>query len=138
MERGFSEIRVWVNGTFDVLHIGHIRLLEFASKYGKVRVGVDSDDRVKLLKGKNRPFNKLEDRIQFLKSIRFVESVVSFNSDLELREQIKSWGSDYIIIGSDYKDKKIIGSDLAEIIYFDRLEDYSTTKILGRKWMYLW
>ncbi len=133
MERGFSEIRVWVNGTFDVLHIGHIRLLEFASKYGKVGVGVDSDDRVKLLKGKNRPFNKLEDRIQFLKSIRFVESVVSFNSDLELREQIKSWGSDYIIIGSDYKDKKIIGSDLAEIIYFDRLEDYSTTKILERK-----
>ncbi len=52
MERRFSEIRVWVNGTFDVLHIGHIRLLEFASKYGKVRVGVDSDDRVKLLKGK--------------------------------------------------------------------------------------
>ncbi len=133
MERRFSEIRVWVNGTFDVLHIGHIRLLEFASKYGKVRVGVDSDDRVKLLKGKNRPFNKLEDRIQFLKSIRFVESVVSFNSDLELREQIKSWNSDYIIIGSDYKDKKIIGSDLAEIIYFDRLEDYSTTKILERK-----
>ncbi len=133
MERRFSEIRVWVNGTFDVLHIGHIRLLEFASKYGKVRVGVDSDDRVKLLKGKNRPFNKLEDRIQFLKSIRFVESVVSFNSDLELREQIKSWNSDYIIIGSDYKDKMIIGSDLSEVIYFDRLEDYSTTKILGRK-----
>ncbi len=130
MERRFSEIRVWVNGTFDVLHIGHIRLLEFASKYGKVRVGVDSDDRVKLLKGKNRPFNKLEDRIQFLKSIRFVESVVSFNSDLELREQIKSWNSDYIIIGSDYKDKMIIGSDLSEVIYFDRLEDYSTTKIL--------
>ncbi len=133
MERRFSEIRVWVNGTFDVLHIGHIRLLEFASKYGKVRVGVDSDDRVKLLKGKNRPFNKLEDRIQFLKSIRFVESVVSFNSDLELREQIKSWNSDYIIIGSDYKDKMIIGSDLSEVIYFDRLEDYSTTKILERK-----
>lgn len=133
MERRFSEIKVWVNGTFDVLHIGHIRLLEFASKYGKVRVGVDSDDRVKLLKGENRPFNKLEDRIQFLKSIRFVESVVSFNSDLELREQIQSWNSDYIIIGSDYKDKMIIGSDLSEVIYFDRLEDYSTTKILERK-----
>ncbi len=133
MEGRFSEIRVWVNGTFDVLHIGHIRLLEFASKYGKVRVGVDSDDRVKLFKGENRPFNKLSDRIQFLKSIKFVESVVSFNSDLELRDQIKSWKSDLIIIGSDYKDKKIIGSDLAEIIYFDRLEDYSTTKILERK-----
>ncbi len=133
MEGRFSDIRVWVNGTFDVLHIGHIRLLEFASKYGKVRVGVDSDDRVKLFKGENRPFNKLSDRIQFLKSIKFVESVVSFNSDLELRDQIKSWKSDLIIIGSDYKDKKIIGSDLAEIIYFDRLEDYSTTKILERK-----
>ncbi len=133
MERRFSEIRVWVNGTFDVLHIGHIRLLEFASMYGKVRVGVDSDERVKSLKGIERPFNKLNDRIKFLESIRYVDSVVSFTNETELRQQIQNWNSDYIIIGSDYKDKIIIGSDLSKIIFFDRLEDYSTTKILEKK-----
>lgn len=130
MERRFSEVRVWVNGTFDVLHIGHIRLLEFASTIGKVRVGIDTDERVKLLKGDKRPFNRLDDRIEFLKSIKFVNSVVSFNTDFELIQEITNWKPDYIVIGSDYKDKKIIGGDLAEIIYFNRLEDYSTTKIL--------
>jgi cytidyltransferase-like protein len=133
MERGFTEVRVWVNGTFDVLHIGHIKLFEFASKFGKVRVGVDTDKRVKLLKGSKRPFNKLKDRVDFLQSIKFIDSVVSFNSDEELKQEIIDWKSNYIIIGSDYKDRTIIGSELAEVIYFDRLEEHSTTKILERK-----
>jgi len=64
-------MKVWVNGTFDVLHIGHIRLLEFAHKYGKLRVGVDTDERVKSFKGDSRPFNTLEDRIRFLESIKY-------------------------------------------------------------------
>ena len=44
-------MKIWVNGSFDVLHIGHIRLLEFAAKYGKVRVGIDTDERIRSFKG---------------------------------------------------------------------------------------
>jgi len=132
MERGQStKIRVWVNGTFDVLHRGHVELLNFAGKLGIVRVGVDTDDRVKKLKGPRRPVNNLEDRMYLLKNIKAVESVVTFSNDEELENQIKLWSPEYIIIGSDHKNSKIFGKKIAkEIIFFDRLEQYSSTKII--------
>ena len=135
MERRCTkEIRVWVNGTFDILHRGHLELLEFASKYGVVRVGVDTDSRVKKLKGNNRPFNSCDDRMYFMSRINGVDSVVSFDNDNELCELIKEWTPDYLIVGSDYKNKEVIGSQFAkEVIYFDRIGDYSTTKILSNE-----
>ena len=122
---------VWVNGTFDVLHVGHIRLLKLASTFGRVRVGIDSDDRIKKLKGPEKPFNTMNVRKEMLESLVYVDSVVIFNDDYSLVNEIKNWNSKTMVIGSDYKNKKIIGGDLFEnIIYFDRLSDYSTTKIL--------
>lgn len=73
-------MRVWVNGTFDVLHIGHIYLLEFPSQFGTLRVGIDTDLRVKELKGNDRPFNNQMDRKKMLESLKFVNDVVLFNS----------------------------------------------------------
>ena len=134
MERRFSEIKVWVNGTFDVLHIGHIKLLEFASQFGEVRVGIDTDERVKKFKGELRPINTIKDRIDFMNSIKYVNSSVSFSTDEELCDRIKEWNADIIIVGNDYKDKKVIGSHLVkEVIFFDKIDDYSSTKIIGSK-----
>ena len=84
-------MRIWVNGTFDVMHIGHIKLLEKAHELGIVRVGLDTDERIKSKKGPTRPVNSLEDRIEFMKSIRYVDSVVSFGSNSELEDRIKEW-----------------------------------------------
>lgn len=134
MERRFTKMKVWVNGTFDVVHLGHIRLLEFAANFGTVRVGVDSDIRVKEKKGIDRPFNCLEDRIDFLKSIKFVDSVVSFDDDSELRNEIMLWDSEIIVIGDDYKCGNVIGSDLVkEIMFFEKIPNKSTTLILNEK-----
>jgi D-beta-D-heptose 7-phosphate kinase/D-beta-D-heptose 1-phosphate adenosyltransferase len=125
-------MNVWVNGSFDILHIGHIKLLEFASKYGKVKVGLDSDWRIKEFKGKSRPFNSLQDRMDFISSIKYVYDVVSFNSDEELENHIKNWDTDIIVIGDDYKNKKIVGGHLAQnIIFFERIPNKSTTNILS-------
>ena len=125
-------MRVWVNGTFDVLHVGHVSLLQFASLFGKVRVGIDTDRRVKELKGDDRPVNNWNDRCLMLKELRSVKEVVGFDSDEELEKQIKTFKPDYCVIGSDYKDKKVIGSQYCKkLVFFDKIDGYSTTKILG-------
>ncbi len=125
-------MKVWVNGTFDVVHIGHIRLLQYAKSFGNLRVGIDTDSRVKTLKGKERPYNNLEDRIEFLKSIKWVDDIVTFSSDEELINQIKIYSPDIMIIGGDYRNKEIIGGELInKILYFDRIGNYSTSNILS-------
>lgn len=123
--------KVWVNGTFDIVHIGHIKLLEYASTFGTVRVGIDTDNRVREKKGEGRPYNGIEDRMEFISSIRFVDSVVSFDSDNTLIDRIKEWEPDILVIGDDYKIENIIGSELFdEIIFFNKIDGKSTTNIL--------
>jgi len=133
MERGQSEeLRVWVNGTFDVLHRGHLELLEFASSLGHLRVGIDTDQRVKELKGESRPVNTCEDRLYFISKIIGVQSVVSFGSEKELTKRIQDWSPNYLVVGSDYKNKKVIGSEyVGEVIFFDKIDGYSSTKIIN-------
>jgi len=132
-------MKVWVNGTFDVLHIGHIKLLEKAKSFGEVRVGVDSDERVKKMKGENRPFNPLSDRMEFISSLRFVDSVVSFSTDEELMDKIKEWGPNIMIVGDDYKDCNVIGAEFAEkVVFFEKVPNKSTSLILNDKSSNYW
>ena len=129
--RQSTKIRVWVNGTFDVLHRGHIELIKFASKFGTLRVGIDYDEMVKSFKGESRPVNLWTDRKFMMESITYVNSVVGFGSDEELEDQIREWNPKYLIVGSDYKDKKVIGSHLVEqVLFFDKIDGFSTTNIL--------
>ena len=127
-----KDMKVWVNGTFDVLHIGHIRLLEYASSLGKLRVGIDSDERVKELKGEDRPFNNIKDRVEMLLALKSVNDVVIFSSREEMVNMIKEWGPDFMVVGSDYVGQPVYGSEYSKnLIYFDRIPQYSTTKILN-------
>ena len=127
-------MKVWINGTFDILHIGHIRLLNFAKSFGSIRVGLDTDERVREKKGIQRPFNKLEYRMEFISSIAGVDSVVSFGTDDELRNCIKEYEPDVMIIGGEYKYKEIIGLEyVPHIEFFDKIEGISTTKILNHE-----
>ena len=126
---------VWTNGCFDVLHRGHIELFKFAKAQGDfLIVGVDTDKRVSNAKGPNRPFNKLEDRIAMLESIKYIDRVVCFDSTLELEEQVQLSKAQAIVVGREYEYKRVVGSEMVkQIIYFDRMEEYSTTKILEGK-----
>lgn len=125
-------MRVWVNGTFDVLHRGHFELLEFASRFGELRVGIDFDSRVKELKGEDRPVNKWLDRVYAITSIKGVHSAVGFATDEDLIDAIIEWKPDVMIVGSDYKDKRVIGSEhVGELVFFDRIEGYSSTNIIN-------
>ena len=124
--------KIWVNGTFDVLHIGHIRLMLHAASLGTLRVGIDTDERVRSKKGVGRPFNTLENRMEFVSAINGVDSVVSFGSDDELVKRIKEWEPDIMVIGNDYKYHEIIGVEyVPKIEFFEKVEGISTSKILG-------
>ena len=127
---------VWINGTFDVLHAGHIELFRQARKLagpsGRVIVGTDSDERVRELKGPTRPINNLIDRVDFLRAIKYIDGVVTFSSTDELEARIKQFSPDILLIGDDYVDKPIVGSQFAKrIVYFPRYGGLSSTKILN-------
>jgi D-beta-D-heptose 7-phosphate kinase/D-beta-D-heptose 1-phosphate adenosyltransferase len=125
-------MKVWVNGTFDVLHRGHIELLKHAASLGVLRVGIDYDDRVKEFKGDTRPVNTWEDRKFMLENIVGVDSVVGFGSDEELTEEIKKWNTNIMVVGSDYVGKNVIGSNNCEYLeFYKKIEGYSTTKIIS-------
>ena len=134
MEGRQPEKIVWVNGTFDVVHIGHIKLLEYAKSLGDyLVVGIDRDERVKEKKGPTRPINPCEVRMVFLKSIRCIDKVVSFADDDGLRQWIKIFKPSIMVVGAEYRDKEVIGSEFAgELVFFDKFGDYSTTNILKK------
>lgn len=125
---------VFVNGCFDVLHRGHIELFKYAKSLGDyLMVAIDSDSRVKKMKGKTRPFNNQEDRKYVLQSIRYIDEVLFFESSEELTYLIYVYNPDIMVVGSDWKGKEVVGSKHAkELVFFDRIGDYSTTKILGK------
>ena len=132
-------MKVWVNGSFDILHIGHIRLLEHARSFGDVRVGLDTDERIQEKKGENRPVNNLQDRMDFISSIRFVNDVVSFGSDDELICRIKEYKPDLMVIGDDYDYHSIIGIEhIPKVEFFRKIENKSTTKILNHESFSYW
>ena len=120
--------KVFVNGTFDILHRGHLELLEFAKSLGDfLVVAIDSDRRVRELKGPTRPINTEYERKQMLKAIRWVDRVYVFDSDAELVSYITD--CDIMVKGSDYRGRPIVGQDACpKIVFFERLEDYSSSK----------
>lgn len=122
----------FINGCFDVLHIGHTRMFkECKSKVNTLIVAIDSDERVKQLKGNNRPFNSLKDRKEMLMNLKWIDAVVSFDSDQELTTLLKCINPDIMMVGEEYKEKNVIGSEHAkELKFYRRLDGYSTTNIL--------
>ena len=126
--------KIFVNGTFDLLHKGHLELLNFAKSYGDyLIVAIDTDDRVKQKKGSSRPIYNQDDRRFFLNMLKPVDQVEMFSSDEELEQLIKGFNPDIMVVGSDWENKKVIGSEYAkEVKFFERIHGYSTTDTIQR------
>ena len=104
------EKTVFVNGTFDILHRGHLELLRYARTRGYVYVGIDTDECIKGKKGPTRPIHNQEERKFLLENLKTVDEVIFFSSEPEFEELIKSLQPDIIIVGSDWKEKSTINS----------------------------
>ena len=105
---------VFTNGCFDILHPGHIHILDQAKSYGDILiVGLNSDNSIKRLKGPSRPKVSQEDRLKILSSIKFVDYVVIFEEEtpLKLIEKIKP---NVLVKGGDYILEDIVGREFVE------------------------
>lgn len=127
--------KIWVNGCFDILHRGHYELFNYAKSLGdKLIVGIDTDEKVAKDKGPDRPYNNIEDRLYALNSLKAIDLTYTFNSREELIQLVRQTSPDILVVGSDWKGKEIVGGQYAkEIVYFDRIGNYSTTNILANE-----
>lgn len=120
--------RIIVNGTFDILHSGHLALLNYARSLGDyLMVAIDSDRRVQELKGTSRPINTQQERTELLSNLRAVDEVRVFDSDQELIDIVAKCA--IMVKGSDYRGRPIVGEHvIQEIVFFERINGFSTTE----------
>lgn len=124
---------VFTNGCFDILHSAHIQLLSFAKKQGDILiVGLNSDASIQKLKGKDRPINDIEERMDILKSMNFIDYVVVFEEETPY-EIIKKIKPDILVKGGDYNINTIIGKEFVkEVLFFDYIPNKSTTQLIHK------
>jgi D-beta-D-heptose 7-phosphate kinase/D-beta-D-heptose 1-phosphate adenosyltransferase len=127
-------MRIVVNGTFDILHRGHIEMLEYARSLGDhLLVCIDTDSRVKELKGPDRPINNQSDRAFMLNALKCVDAVWYFADEAELEYILETYQPDIMVKGSDYEHRRIVGEHLCkEIKFYELVPEYSTTKLIQR------
>lgn len=123
---------VFTNGCFDIIHAGHISMLERSAEHGAMLiVGLNDDDSIRRLKGEDRPVNQLEDRARVLGALGCVDAVVAFGEDTPIRliEEIRP---DVLIKGADYTREQVVGHEIVEsyggrVELIDLVEGKSTT-----------
>jgi len=132
--RSLKEKIVFTNGIFDILHVGHVGLLEKAAKLGSLIVGINSDASTKKLKGNSRPIVPDKERAQILAALDCVSGVVIFDEDTP-ENLISIIQPDILVKGKDYENKSIAGQDIVEknggkVVLLDLVANHSTTNIV--------
>ncbi len=128
---------VMTNGVFDVLHKGHIELLKFSKTQGdRLIVAIDSDERVRKLKGENRPVNSETDRKRLLEAISYVDEVLIFNTTEELKSMYDDLCPDVIVKGSEWTADEVRQRDeipsRIEVKVYPLVGEYSTTNVMKK------
>ena len=129
---------VFTNGCFDIIHAGPVRYLKHAKSLGDILIiGINSDSSVSVLKGKNRPINCLEHRIEVLESISHVDYIISYDSETP-ENLLKIIKPDLLVKGGDYKDlNMVVGKDFVEsyggkVHLLDYIDGISTSIMIDK------
>ena len=124
---------VWCNGTFDILHPGHIELFKVGKSLGdKLIVATDTDEKIRQDKGASKPINNLCDRISMLQAIKYIDEVFYFNDRKELEGLIELYSPDILLLGDDWKGGDVVGIQYAKEVRFLPRLNYSTTDIIKK------
>lgn len=127
----------FTNGCFDVLHVGHVGILEFSRAHcDRLVVAVNADSSVKRLKGPSRPVNNEADRAQVIAALGAVDLVVVFDEDTP-KELIEQLQPDVLVKGADYQVSEIVGADTVlarggQVLRFELVPGRSTTNTIRR------
>ena len=125
---------VWTNGTFDILHPGHIQLFKVARSLGdKVIVATDTDEKIKKDKGEHRPVNDLCYRVAMLEAIKYIDVVLTFGDRQELEGLIQLYTPDILLLGDDWQGGDVVGIEHAKGVRFlPRVGGYASSKTLNK------
>ena len=129
-----SKSKLLINGVFDIIHPGHLKLFNYGLKITKnLFVAIDSDARVKNFKGSDRPINSQLDREAFLRELGYFKDVFIFHDKSSYEELVTINHLDYLLIGEEWRSQSemILGKELfKEILFYPRDSNWSTTKII--------
>ena len=125
---------VWTNGTFDILHPGHMQLFKVARSLGdKVIVATDTDAKIKKDKGDHKPVNDLKYRVAMLESIKYIDVVLTFGDRKELEGLIQLYSPDILLLGDDWRNGDVVGRKYAkEVRFLPRVGGYASSNIVKR------
>jgi rfaE bifunctional protein nucleotidyltransferase chain/domain len=128
-------ITVFTNGCFDILHAGHIRLLEQAKSLGDfLLVGLNSDSSVRRLKGPDRPRFPLKLRAEVLSALVYIDFIIPFSEDTP-EKLIREIEPDIMVKGEEWQGEDLAGAEFVRsyggvVVFARRTLEISTTKIL--------
>ena len=120
--------KVITYGTFDLFHVGHLNILKRAKQLGDYLVVGVSSDKFNLLKGK-KAYHSVEDRVAILESLECVDEVIIEESWDQKVKDIKEHNIDIFVMGHDWEGKFDFLKEYCEVVYLERTDGISTTKI---------
>ena len=129
---------VFTNGVFDIIHPGHIELLEFAKESGDyLIVGINDDESVKRFKGNSRPIFPLPERMEVLEAIMYVDFIIPFSQDTPLELINSLYRIDILVKGGDYGAHEVVGRAEVEasggkLLIFNFKSDYSSSSLINK------
>lgn len=121
--------RVLTFGTFDLFHVGHLRILQRAKALGDYLIVGVSTDELNLRKKGTYPSYSEDERLEIIRSVRYVDEAFLEESLERKREYILRFGADVLVMGDDWKGKFDEFSDICRVEYLERTPNISTTQV---------